>query len=58
MLLISNITIQPITKYKINDTLFDQLKKNILEIKLQKGFQNRNLTRLYVGNMFSMNFDS
>ena len=23
---------------------------------MQKGFQNRNLTRLYVGNMFSMNF--
>ena len=32
MLLISNITSQPITKYKINDTLFDQLKKYILEI--------------------------
>ncbi len=24
---------------------------------LQKGFQNRDLTRLYVGNMFSMNFN-
>ena len=23
---------------------------------MQKGFQNRNLTRLYIGNMFSMNF--
>ena len=23
---------------------------------LQKGFQNRDLTRLYLGNMFSMNF--
>ena len=23
---------------------------------MQKGFQNRDLTRLYVGNMFSMNF--
>ena len=23
---------------------------------MQKGFQNRNVTRLYVGNMFSMNF--
>ena len=23
---------------------------------LQKGFQNRDLTRLYIGNMFSMNF--
>ena len=24
---------------------------------MQKGFDNRNLTRLYVGNMFSTNFD-
>jgi len=24
---------------------------------MQKGFQNRDLTRLYVGNMFSMNFE-
>ncbi len=24
---------------------------------MQNGFHNRNLTRLYVGNMFSMNFD-
>jgi hypothetical protein len=24
---------------------------------MQKGFQNRDLTRLYIGNMFSMNFD-
>ena len=23
---------------------------------MQKGFQNRDLTRLYLGNMFSMNF--
>jgi len=23
---------------------------------MQKGFQNRNLTRLYIGNMFSMSF--
>jgi len=23
---------------------------------IQKGFQNRDLTRLYIGNMFSMNF--
>ena len=23
---------------------------------LQKGFQNRDLTRLYIGNMFTMNF--
>ena len=24
---------------------------------MQNGFHNRNLTRLYIGNMFSMNFD-
>ena len=24
---------------------------------MQKGFHNRNLTRLYVGNMFSMDFE-
>ena len=24
---------------------------------MQKGFHNRNLTRLYLGNMFSMNFN-
>ena len=24
---------------------------------MQKGFDNRDLTRLYVGNMFSINFD-
>ena len=25
---------------------------------MQKGFQDRNLTRLYVGNMFSMDFEN
>tara|TARA_Y100001978_G_C23313275_1_gene254882 strand:- start:151 stop:405 length:255 start_codon:yes stop_codon:yes gene_type:complete len=25
---------------------------------MQKGFNNRNLTRLYVGNMFAMNFEN
>ena len=25
---------------------------------MQKGFDNRDLTRLYVGNMFSINFDT
>jgi len=24
---------------------------------MQKGFQNRDLTRLYIGNMFSINFE-
>ena len=25
---------------------------------MQKGFNDRNLTRLYIGNMFSMNFEN
>ena len=32
------------------------LQAAIAGFLMQKGFQNRNLTRLYVGNMFSMNF--
>ena len=32
------------------------LQAAIAGFLLQKGFQNRDLTRLYVGNMFSMNF--
>ena len=33
------------------------LQAAIAGFLMQKGFQNRDLTRLYVGNMFSMNFD-
>ena len=33
------------------------LQAAIAGFLLQKGFQNRDLTRLYVGNMFSMNFN-
>ena len=33
------------------------LQTAIAGFLMQKGFQNRDLTRLYVGNMFSMNFD-
>ena len=33
------------------------LQAAIAGFLMQKGFQNRNLTRLYVGNMFSMNFE-
>ena len=33
------------------------LQAAIAGFLMQKGFQSRDLTRLYVGNMFSMNFD-
>ena len=33
------------------------LQAAIAGFLIQKGFQNRDLTRLYVGNMFSMNFE-
>ena len=32
------------------------LQAAIAGFLIQKGFQNRDLTRLYIGNMFSMNF--
>ena len=34
------------------------LQAAIAGFLLQKGFQTRDLTRLYVGNMFSMNFEN
>ena len=34
------------------------LQAAIAGFLMQKGFENRDLTRLYVGNMFSMNFDN
>ena len=34
------------------------LQAAIAGFLMQKGFQNRDLTRLYIGNMFSMNFDN
>ena len=36
---------------------FRILQAAIAGFLMQKGFQNRDLTRLYVGNMFSMNFN-
>ena len=33
------------------------LQAAIAGFLMQKGFQNRDLTRLYIGNMFSMNFE-
>ena len=32
------------------------LQAAIAGFLMQKGFQNRDLTRLYIGNMFAMNF--
>ena len=34
------------------------LQTAIAGFLMQKGFHNRNLTRLYIGNMFSMNFEN
>ena len=34
------------------------LQAAIAGFLMQNGFQNRNLTRLYVGKMFSMDFDN
>ena len=33
------------------------LQAAIAGFLMQKGFQNRDLTRLYIGNMFSINFE-
>ena len=33
------------------------LQAAIAGFLMQKGFENRDLTRLYIGKMFSMNFD-
>ena len=34
------------------------LQAAIAGFLMQKGFQNRDLTRLYIGNMFSINFEN
>ena len=34
------------------------LQAAIAGFLMQKGFQNRDLTRIYIGKMFSMDFDS
>ena len=39
-----------------NWDLYRILLAAIAGLLMQKGFQNRDLTRLYIGNMFSMNF--
>ena len=34
------------------------LQAAIAGFLMEKGFHNRNLTRLYIGNMFAMNFEN
>ena len=51
---------QAMSKFVEEHPNWDQyriLQAAIAGFLMQKGFQNRNLTRLYVGNMFSMDFD-
>ena len=50
---------QAMKKFVEDHTNWDQyriLQAAIAGFLMQKGFQNRDLTRLYIGNMFSMNF--
>ncbi len=52
---------QAMSKFVEDHPNWDQyriLQAAIAGFLMQKGFQNRNLTRLYVGNMFSMDFDN
>ena len=50
---------QAMSKFVEEHPNWDQyriLQAAIAGFLIQKGFQNRDLTRLYIGNMFSMNF--
>ena len=50
---------QAMNKFVEDHPNWDQyriLQAAIAGFLMQKGFQNRDLTRVYVGNMFSMNF--
>ena len=50
---------QAMNKFVEDHPNWDQyriLQAAIAGFLMQKGFQNRDLTRLYIGNMFSMNF--
>ena len=52
---------QAMNKFVEDHPNWDQyriLQAAIAGFLMQKGFQNRNLTRLYVGKMFSMDFDN
>ena len=52
---------QAMSKFVEDHPNWDQyriLQAAISGFLMQKGFQNRDLTRLYVGKMFSMDFDN
>ena len=52
---------QAMSKFVEDHPNWDQyriLQAAIAGFLMQKGFQNRDLTRLYVGKMFSMDFDN
>ncbi len=52
---------QAMSKFVEDHPNWDQyriLQAAIAGFLMQKGFQNRNLTRLYVGKMFSIDFDN
>ena len=52
---------QAMNKFVEDHPNWDQyriLQAAIAGFLMQKGFQNRNLTRLYIGKMFSMDFDN
>jgi len=51
---------QAMSKFVEDHPNWDQyriLQAAIAGFLMQKGFQNRDLTRLYIGKMFSMDFD-
>ena len=52
---------QGLNKFVEDHPNWDQyriLQAAIAGFLMQKGFQNRNITRLYVGKMFSMDFEN
>ena len=52
---------QALNKFVEDHPNWDQyriLQAAIAGFLMQKGFQNRNITRLYVGKMFSMDFEN
>ena len=52
---------QAMSKFVEDHPNWDQyriLQAAIAGFLMQKGFQNRNLTRLYIGKMFSMDFNN
>ena len=52
---------EPMNKFVEDHPNWDQyriIQAAIAGFLMQKGFQNRQLTRLYIGKMFSMEFDN